>query len=78
MDKQDFDLHYYFAELQQEKQLVFFFSSRLEMQVSKEVYDLTLICTWNLPQRQVGTDHRTDDTSTGFHSTPLREWTHSE
>lgn len=48
MNKQDFNLHHYFAELQQEKQLVFFFKSRLEMQVSNEVYDSTFICTWNL------------------------------
>lgn len=43
MNKQDFDLHHYFAELQQEKQLVFFFKSRLEMQVSNEAYDSTFI-----------------------------------
>lgn len=49
MNKQDFDLHHYFAGLQQEKQLVFFFKSRLEMRVSNEVYDSTFICTWNLP-----------------------------
>lgn len=34
------------------QQLVFFFNSRPETQVSNELYDLTLIYSWNLPQKE--------------------------
>lgn len=79
----EFDLHHYSSVLQQTNNWYFLFDGRLETQVCNEPYNLTLICSWNLPLKKARKNwplhrwhyHRF---SLYIHYTPLCEQTHQE